>query len=1064
MYQEPALGRGRRVTLMGEISDALFLTNDISEAASVIRLRDRMLSSFSETTTWEYDIASRTMTINYIHEGVHDKTAVVENYKETIHEMQLIQTEDLPVFARFCQELDEGRTHIFAEFRGLTGKYEYKWFRYFGDGIEDEITGKITKIAGHRYDITREKNLKDDMEKRLTQDLLTGLNHRDRARELIENEQKVISGESAYLLIDVDAFRSINNSYGKMYGDVVLQTLSGIIYTNFMSKDIIGRIAGDQFIVYCNEINSAKIRELTEKLMQRIMENVPLRDQRCVTISVGIAYSPKDGSEFQELYNKADIALSKAKALGGNRYVEYDGSSMCDIKEGYTFKKIGAFAEDEERTGKAARKINKRLFDFAFDELTREDDFERAIKDIFKEVCLHYNLDRAILLGIDSSGRSIDMATRWCRIDDKNDLDILRTSIVSAWDEFEAAARKSKEQYFVMNSGRGGGMDFFREVLTMNKVPVSALMLPVRDNDGLLCLLFFDAFEEHEFRNNEIATIRSIVRLITSYLISRQVKQELETESIINKNVMDAQKIIYYVIDGNTHEIKYVSKYARDFFDKFEYGKKCFSSFYGKSDVCDICPINSESGGGKTIEVYDEEKDRWYTYTATKMADPRYENDILICITDVTDFLHRVKGEDTLTQIGSYDNFMLLATKAITNKEQEYTLLFLGIRNFAKINDEYGYVTGDDILKSFARVLSDDTGDGELLCRIKGDDFAMLLKRTSEAELRRRIKNYSERLTAEFKKAYPAIEINCFAGSYDIPFEEQYFNRCIDKSMRARRVAFDDIQTNEGFYAYTRELEQYEQERDEMDRKMRYALTHEGFKVYLQPKVDVNSGEIIGAEALVRMQDAEGKMVPPGLFIPLAEKTGMVVDIDRSVYEQTFYYMSKWKKEGKKVPLISVNVSRLHLIDDKLPERMKALAEKYELDPKEIELEITESVFFEDTERLINMIKRLKDIGFVISMDDFGAGYSTLNFMKSLPVDVIKIDGGFFMRNEMDRKNKAVISAILQLSKNLEFETVSEGVETEEQVKFIREQGGKCVQGYYFYKPMPADEFEKLLG
>ena len=207
----------------------------------------------------------------------------------------------------------------------------------------------------------------------------------------------------------------------------------------------------------------------------------------------------------------------------------------------------------------------------------------------------------------------------------------------------------------------------------------------------------------------------------------------------------------------------------------------------------------------------------------------------------------------------------------------------------------------------------------------------------------------------------------------------------------------------------------------------------------------------------------DGKMISPGLFIPLAEKTGFVVEIDRYVYEKTYEFISKWQKEGKKVPLVSVNLSRLHLIDDSTPQRMKDLADKYGLDPSSLELEITESVFFEDTERLINMIKRLKDLGFVISMDDFGSGYSTLNFMKTLPVDVIKIDGGFFMRSEMDNKSRAIISAIIQMTKNLEFDIVSEGVETQEQVDFIKEQGGTCVQGYYFYKPMSAEEFEKLI-
>ena len=266
-----------------------------------------------------------------------------------------------------------------------------------------------------------------------------------------------------------------------------------------------------------------------------------------------------------------------------------------------------------------------------------------------------------------------------------------------------------------------------------------------------------------------------------------------------------------------------------------------------------------------------------------------------------------------------------------------------------------------------------------------------------------------------------------------------------------------------GYYKYSQEFELKEQEEELLKKKLRQSLKNGNFKVFFQPKVDVNTEQIIGAEALVRLIDDDGKIVSPGVFVPLAEKNGLIVDIDKEVYRQTFSYMNKWHREGKKVPLISVNVSRLHLTDDTLPEQMKTLSDRYSLGPEEIELEITESVFFEDVNRLIDMIKKLKSIGYVISMDDFGSGYSTLNFMKNLPVDVIKIDGGFFMKNAMDKRSKAVISAILQLTQNLEFGNVSEGVETKEQVQFIKEQGGRCVQGYYYYRPMPAEEFEKLI-
>ena len=430
---------------------------------------------------------------------------------------------------------------------------------------------------------------------------------------------------------------------------------------------------------------------------------------------------------------------------------------------------------------------------------------------------------------------------------------------------------------------------------------------------------------------------------------------------------------------------------------------------------------------------------------------------------DVTAFLQRVKGIDQVTGVMSYDKFRLEALKLLKKQDDHYALIFGGIQDFSRINDEYGYVTGDEVLKAYSSLIQSDMSEGELLCRIKGDDFVLMIRQRSLEIMGDRLREYSDLLTGRLRKILPGISINCFAGIYEIPENEQYINRCIDKAMKARRMAQKSFYETKGVYFYSKEFEIQEHDKEELNRTLKDSLKKGGFRVFFQPKVDIITNKIIGAEALVRLLDKEGKMISPGRFIPLAEETGLIVEIDRFVYEETFSLMRKWMDEGIDVPIVSVNLSRLHLLDDSLPQFMKKLSEEHGLRPDQIELEITESVFFEDKERLISMIKRLKEVGFVISMDDFGAGYSTLNFMKSLPVDIIKIDGGFFMKNEMDRKNKAVISAIMQLTTNLEFKTVSEGVETDEQVEFIKKQGGRYVQGYYFYKPMPAEEFRTLL-
>ncbi|MCR5501829.1 MAG: bifunctional diguanylate cyclase/phosphodiesterase [Lachnospiraceae bacterium] len=1049
---------------MGEGNqDALFLTDNLGEELSIIKMRDAFLQSAQDSAIWEYDISSRTMTVNFISDTMETNTVVFEHYNSAVKEAQLINEEDVHVFDVFCAELDAGKDFVFSEFRMVSEKYNYSWYRYMGNAVSDEETGKVTKVFGRRYEITAEKTLKDNQGRKTEQDLLTGLNGKDRAFDLIRAELDANAENASIILVDVDRFHELNESYGKMYGDVVMQTVSGMIYTSFMAKDIVGRIAGDQFIIFCKGITPEKTLDLVGKMMERLWEHVTIRDDRHITVSVGISHFPKDGYGFDELYTKADLALTKAKEEGGNRIIETSHEIVKDIFQGTTFRKRNAFLEDARRTGEQSRKLNKKLFDFTFDNLTKEPDLEKAIEKIFEELCLHYGLDRAFLLGADFETHTIDTTIKWCRRYDGNDVETMKTSIVDHWDEFNDIATKKKGNYFILNSGRGDGMDFFRQIVTMTCVPVTGILFPIMDHRKLSCMLCFDAFEDHEFKDNELTTLESIVRLISSYLISRQTHARLETESLLNRSVMDAQKTVYYVIDRNTFEVKHVSKYGRSFFKTIEYGRKCYESLYGRSERCSTCPLN-QGFEDKSIEVYDEEKDRWYTYTATHMDEAGYQTDILISITDVTELLHRVKGEDSLTQVTSYDKFMLLATKAVVAAEHEYTVLTLGIDRFAKINDEYGYVTGDEVLKSLGSLLQEDVGEGEFLCRIKGDDFVLLLKRRGQDRIREKLKDYSRLLTRRYRKKFPRIEITVFGGSYAISRDEQYFNRCLDKAMKAKRVAMNDINKTGGYYVYSPEFEQHEKETDEMTDRIRHALSNDGFRIYFQPKVNVIDNSIIGAEALVRMQDKDGTIIQPGSFIPLAEKNGLVVKIDETVYEKTFAYISKWKKEGKKVPLISINVSRLHLVNDELPDYFSGLVAEYGLEPKEVELEITESIFFEDTERMITMIKRLKELGFVISMDDFGSGYSTLNFMKTLPVDVIKIDGGFFMKSEMDRKNRAVISAIMQLSQNLEFETISEGVETEEQVNFIREQGGRFVQGYYFYKPMPAEEFEKLLG
>jgi EAL domain-containing protein (putative c-di-GMP-specific phosphodiesterase class I) len=253
--------------------------------------------------------------------------------------------------------------------------------------------------------------------------------------------------------------------------------------------------------------------------------------------------------------------------------------------------------------------------------------------------------------------------------------------------------------------------------------------------------------------------------------------------------------------------------------------------------------------------------------------------------------------------------------------------------------------------------------------------------------------------------------------------------------------------------------------RKEIERNMYSALRNGEFQVFYQPKVELDSEKIYGAEALVRWVKPNGEVIPPSLFVPIFEENEFIVEMDFYVYDVVLRDMRRLMDEGCKLPIISLNASRQHFLGDDFPDKFCRLVNKYKIPHECIELEITEMSMFNNVDHLIGIINNLRrENGFRISVDDFGSGYSSLNLISLLPVDVIKIDGKFFMSNEMTGKNKKVIETILQLASTLDFDTVSEGVETKEQIEFLKRTNCSAVQGYFYYRPMTFEKFKELMS
>ena len=243
---------------------------------------------------------------------------------------------------------------------------------------------------------------------------------------------------------------------------------------------------------------------------------------------------------------------------------------------------------------------------------------------------------------------------------------------------------------------------------------------------------------------------------------------------------------------------------------------------------------------------------------------------------------------------------------------------------------------------------------------------------------------------------------------------------------------------------------------------MQQALENEEFVVYLQPKYNPVNDELAGAEALVPWINEEDGFIPPGKFIPIFEKDGFIPKLDDYMISHVAKLQAEWMSEGRRLVPVSVNVSRAHFATPRLAEHICRLVDIYGVPHQFIEIELTESAFFDDKAVLLNTVNELKASGFKVSMDDFGAGYSSLNSLKDLPLDVLKLDADFFRGGEAER-GEIVVSEAIQLAKKLDMKIVAEGVEKKDQVDFLASHGCDMIQGYYYAKPMPADEYKERM-
>lgn len=392
----------------------------------------------------------------------------------------------------------------------------------------------------------------------------------------------------------------------------------------------------------------------------------------------------------------------------------------------------------------------------------------------------------------------------------------------------------------------------------------------------------------------------------------------------------------------------------------------------------------------------------------------------------------------------------------LDNPDKNFDLLRINIERFKVLNDLFGESTGDKLLRYIGKFLKEINLPLCVSGRLYADNFVVCYE-AGKGDSRRMI-NTLQMVADSF--AINNRTILSF-GLYRIDDKTLPVSVMCDRANMALWKAKGNFKNP--YCEYDEKMRQQVLKEQKIINAMEMAIQNKEFTLYLQPKYDIEKGAIIGAEALVRWISLENGFISPGDFIPVFENNGFVYEVDKFIWEESCRYLRKWLDEGREVHPISVNVSRIDLYDPKLVQHLVNLREKYQLPSQYLELEITESAYTEDPEQIITITRQLREAGFVILMDDFGTGYSSLNMLKDIQIDVLKLDMGFLKSSDYSAKGGNILTAILKMAESLKMQTIAEGVETKEQVEFLKSIGCKYVQGFYYSKPLPVGEFEKLI-
>ncbi|MDF1880955.1 bifunctional diguanylate cyclase/phosphodiesterase [Sulfurimonas sp. MAG313] len=433
-------------------------------------------------------------------------------------------------------------------------------------------------------------------------------------------------------------------------------------------------------------------------------------------------------------------------------------------------------------------------------------------------------------------------------------------------------------------------------------------------------------------------------------------------------------------------------------------------------------------------------------------------------VNEANDKLQKMAFYDSLTGLTNrklFEEELKLTLNQLQRNKRNIALLFFDLDNFKTVNDTLGHDIGDSLLIKIGGMIQKRIRSCDTLARWGGDEFVLLLDELHQIEdCSLIVENIQKAFKYPIKVKGHELQVS-FSIGINVYEEGQSSSEMIKNADMAMYKAKENGKNSYAFY--TSEIGKKVLSSVKMNTALLKAIENHEFIVMYQPQIEISTGKIVGAEALVRWMHPEDGLIAPNDFIPISEEKGHIIEIGKQVLEQACYDMKEWVTKGYGLKTMAVNLSVKQIRQKEFIEMVKDILVKTKLDSSYLEFEVTETIVMKEYEHTFHTLDTLRDLGITLSIDDFGTGYSSLSYLKKLPIDKIKIDKSFIDDISDDENDVAITKAIIAMSHSLGLNVLAEGVEEESQLKILKELKCEKYQGYYFSRPVPADEFEALL-